>query len=157
MDNGAIDIVKREKDINEIRYKRIIENTVRDTNRVYAIWEASDKKRLTYENFQCVFRSNLSKYFWEEFPSRRRKSVVGKYSPTCHIVDNEIVGIGFYGVSMYRYYGFSEVFIGLEEFASKFDYQLFNAKNRYVVPKITKQEADSVRDISFDSITSIKF
>lgn len=154
---SATDIVKREKDINEAKYKRIIENTLADTNRIFAIWEAGDKKRITYENYQCVFRSNLSKYFWEEFPSRRRKSVISKYSPTCLIVDNEIVKIVFSNTSLYRYFGFSEIFIGLDEVATKFDYIGFNNKNRYVVPEITIQEANSVNDISFDSITSIKF
>lgn len=154
---SATNIVKREKDINEAKYKRIIENTLLDTNRIFAIWEAGDKKRITHENFQCVFRSNLSKYFWEEFPSRRRKSVIGKYSPTCLIVNHEIVNIIFSNTNLYRYFGFSEIFIGLDEVARKFDYIGFNKKNRYVVPERTIYEADSVKDISFDSITSIKF
>lgn len=140
------------------KYQRILEYTILETNRVLANWAQEDSKRLSYRDENSAFRSILNSCFRHEYREKRRETSIMKFSPLCKVVDNKVQTITF--SSGLGYYRFDNIIHGLIKFSETFDYQAVNDKFIASQEQIRKQKENEVKslvDISFDSITSIKF
>jgi hypothetical protein len=153
------------QDVNEVisyhkdKYQRILEYTVMETNRILDSWVTNEKKRATFRDENSAFRSVLNSCFRHEYKEKRRETSIMKYQPHCKIANNMIKSISFAseGIGYYRY---DNVIHGLITFSQAFDYDAVNEKFIAQQERLAKEKQNEVKslvDISFDSITSIKF
>lgn len=144
--------------INKDKYQKILEYTILETNRILASWSSNDSKRTSFRDENSAFRSVLNSCFRHEYKEKRRETSIMKFQPYCKISNNMVESIIFgEGIG---YYCYDNIIKGLIQFNKTFDYKAVNDKfivEQERLEKETNKEVKSLVDISFDSITSIKF
>lgn len=142
------------------KYKKILEYTVMETNRILAIWASADtsKKRTTFRDENSAFRSVLNSCFRHEYKEKRRETSIMKFQPYCKIVNNMVESISF-GDAI-GYYRYDNVILGLIEYNKGFNYKEVNDRFIAEQEKLEQEKNNEVKslvDINFDSITQIRF
>ena len=136
-----------------LKYNRVVENTIIECNRVLNIWE-KERKRRFYGSELAMFRGFLSRFVRHEFG---HKFGISNTNPYCIVRNNKVAGITMQNIPSNNYSYSSEI-NGLCDYIKDFDFEDFykKYKNYEDYLKIKTQLSDLDR-ISFDDIKNIKF
>ena len=147
-------LVALEMSINTEKYKRIVENTIIECNRVLDIWQR--EKKTFYGSELSMFRGFLSRFVRHEF-NHRLGVRISNTNPYCVVLNNKIVDIRLHSIPS-NYYAYSQEINGLCDYIKDFDFEDFykKYKNYEDYLEIKTQLSDLDR-ISFDDIKNIKF
>lgn len=139
------------------KYRRIVENTIRECNRVIDSWETHSKKTTTYDDYISLLNSYLTKFIRHEF-NYKNGFKISNYSPLCYVENNKIVKISLSELTS-SYYRYSLTLTELKQYLDNFNFNEFNKKlelEKFVQTNDYKP-INHLSDISFDDIKKIKF
>jgi hypothetical protein len=147
-------IVSQEKE----KYKRIIENTIIESNRVLKSWANSDMKGVTFDNYRSLINGYLVKFIKHEF-NYRAVFNVSKFSPLFEIKDNRISSISFTPIEK-SYHSCDRQLLGLVEYVKTYDFEGFDKiqkLNSVLEQQTEKPQYTELASVNFDTIMNIKF
>jgi hypothetical protein len=151
-----MDAVVYGSDAQKVKCKHIVENTIRECNRVLESWKANKHKITTYDDIISLVNSYMTKFIRKEFDIRNGFKV-SDYSPLCTIDGCKIVKISLSDLT--RYYRYVPSMTYLAKYLETFDFEAFN-KTLELEKLIETNETkpiESLSDINFDDIRNIKF
>jgi hypothetical protein len=137
------------------KYKRIIENTIIECNRVLLAWSLSSKK-VSYEDHNSLLRNFLVKFIKHEFKYRSVYNI-STVNPLCVVKNNRIANISFANVDNTWTYNNELKSIG--EYLKTFDFVAFDKTQRLneIISRNEEPVISELWDINFDKIKQIKF
>jgi len=144
--------------IEKQKYKRIIESTIIESNRVLASWANSDKTGVTFDNYRSLINGYLVKFIKHEF-NYRAVFNVSKFSPLFVIRDNRIKSISFTPIEK-SYHSCDRQLIGLTEYVKTYDFEGFDKiqqLNTVLEKQTEKPQYTELASVNFDTIMNIKF
>lgn len=131
------------------RFKYVVEETIKETNRVLNVWEVSDRHNITYDNIMSLFRSFLAKFFKHKFGWMYYNSEISRCQPIPIIRNNMLIGMSLTDV---KGYGIGPKF---KEFIDGYDFIGFNKANP---PKEFKPEEKPISHlVDYATLSNIKF
>jgi hypothetical protein len=140
---------------NTEKYKRIIESTIIECNRVLDIWQ-KERKTTFYGAEESMFRGYLSRFVRHEF-GHKYGIRVSNTNPYCVILNNKIVDITLHNIPS-NYYSYSKELNGLCDYVRDFSFEAFYEKYKDYEEYVERQSQLSDLDkISFDDIKKINF
>jgi len=144
--------------IEKQKYKRIIENTIIESNRVLKSWANSDMKGVTFDNYRSLINGYLVKFIKHEF-NYRAVFNVSKFSPLFEIEDGRIKSISFTPIEK-SYHSCDRQLLGLVEYIKTYDFEGFDKiqkLNSVLEQQIEKTQSSELASVNFDTIMNIKF
>ena len=151
-----MDAVVYGSDAQKVKCKHIVENTIRECNRVLESWKTNKNKITTYDDIISLINSYMTRFIRKEFDIRNGFKV-SDYSPLCTIDGCKIVKISLSDLT--RYYRYIPSMTYLAKYLETFDFEAFN-KTLELEKLIETNETkpiESLSDINFDDIRNIKF
>ena len=151
-----MDAVVYGSDAQKIKCKHIVENTIRECNRVLESWKTNKNKITTYDDIISLINSYMTRFIRKEFDIRNGFKV-SDYSPLCTIDGCKIIKISLSDLT--RYYRYVPSMTYLAKYLETFDFEAFN-KTLELEKLIETNETkpiESLFDINFDDIRNIKF
>lgn len=140
---------------NTEKYKRIVENTIVECNRVLDIWK-KERKTPFYGSELSMFRGYLSRFVRHEF-GHKYGIRISNTNPYCVVRDNKIVDITLHNIPA-NYYSYSKELNGLCDYIRSFDFEGFCKRYKDYEEYVEKQsEVSELEKINFDDIKNIKF
>ena len=151
-----MDAVVYGSDAQKIKCKHIVENTIRECNRVLESWKANKHKITTYDDIISLVNSYMTKFIRKEFDIRNGFKV-SDYSPLCTIDGCKIVKISLSDLT--RYYRYVPSMTYLAKYLETFDFEAFNKtlELEKLIETNEPKPIESLSDINFDDIRNIKF
>ena len=145
-------------DIESQKYKRIVENTIIESNRVLKSWKDSRKKGVTFDNYRSLIYGYLVKFIKHEF-SYRTVFNIKDFNPTFEVQDDRVQSIELHNVYSAPMTSYSRHLNELSNYMKTYDFKSFDAKQQKTINQFTHKEVsiNSTIDINFDSIRNIKF
>ena len=144
--------------IEKQKYKRIIENTIIESNRVLKTWVNSNKNGVTFDNYRSLINGYLVKFIKHEF-NYRAVFNVSKFSPLFEIEDGRIKSISFTPIEK-TYYSCDRQLVGLTEYVKTYDFEGFDKiqkLNSVLEQQTEKPQYTELASVNFDTIMNIKF
>jgi hypothetical protein len=151
-----MDAVVYGSDAQKVKCKHIVENTVRECNRVLESWKANKHKITTYDDIISLVNSYMTKFIRKEFDIKNGFKV-SDYSPLCTIDGCKIIKISLSDLT--RYYRYVPSMTYLAKYLETFDFEAFNKTlelEKFIETNQPKP-IESLSDINFDDIRNIKF
>lgn len=159
-------------DIESQKYKRIIENTIIESNRVLKSWRDTAKKGVTFDNYRSLIYGYLVKFIKHEF-SYRSVFNIKDFNPTFNVQDDRVQSMALHNIYSASTTSYTRHLNELSEYMKNYDFKSFDSKQKFMnhqndairesANKIfTKTDIDDYQlsttiDINFDSIRNIKF
>ena len=140
------------------KYKRIIENTIIESNRVLKTWVNSNKNGVTFDSYRSLINGYLVKFIKHEF-NYRAVFNVSKFSPLFEIEDGRIKSISFTPIEK-TYYSCDRQLVGLTEYVKTYDFDGFDKiqkLNSVLEQQTEKPQYTELASVNFDTIMNIKF
>ena len=144
--------------IEKQKYKRIIENTIIESNRVLKSWANSDKKGITFDSQRSLMNGYLTKFIKHEF-NYQAVFNVAKFSPLFEVADNRIKSISFTPIEK-TYYSRDRHLFSLAEYVKTYDFEGFDKiqkLNSVLEQQTEKPQYTELASVNFDTIMNIKF
>lgn len=145
--------------IEKQKYKRIIESTIIESNRVLKSWVNSNKNGVTFDNYRSLINGYLVKFIKHEF-NYRAVFNVSKFSPLFEIEDSRIKSISFTPIEK-SYYSCDRQLLGLVEYVKTYDFEGFDQVQKLnsilEQQQTEKPQYSELASVNFDTITNIKF
>ncbi len=151
-----MDAVVYGSEAQKVKCKHIVENTIRECNRVLESWKTNKNKITTYDDIISLINSYMTRFIRKEFDIRNGFKV-SDYSPLCTIDGCKIVKISLSDLT--RYYRYVPSMTYLAKYLETFDFEAFNKTlelEKFIETNKTKT-IESLSDINFDDIRNIKF
>jgi hypothetical protein len=151
-----MDAVVYGSDAQKVKCKHIVENTIRECNRVLESWKANKYKITTYDDIISLVNSYMTRFIRKEFDVKNGFKV-SDYSPLCTIDGCKILKISLSDVT--RYYRYVPSMTYLAKYLETFDFEAFNKTlelEKFIETNQPKP-IESLSDINFDDIRNIKF
>jgi hypothetical protein len=143
-------------DSQKVKCKHIVENTIRECNRVLEAWKPNKNKITTYDDIISLINSYMTRFIRKEFDLKNGFKI-SDYSPLCTIENNKIVKISLSNLTGYYRYVHSMSY--LAKYLETFDFETFNKTlelEKFIETNQPKP-IESLSDINFDDIKNIKF
>ena len=109
---------------NSDKYKFIIEETIKETNRVLAHWQNDGRKMMGYDDRLSLCRSHLAKFTKLKFGYLYYNQYIRWHNPLFIIDNNKVIGITFTESSTY-----TRQITEFITYVKNFDFVSFNIKN----------------------------
>lgn len=140
------------------KYKRIIESTIIESNRVLKSWRNAGKNGITFDNYRSLINGYLVKFIKHEF-NYRAVFNISKFSPLFEIEDGRIKSISFTPIEK-SYHSCDRQLVGLAEYVKTYDFEAFDKiqqLNSVLETQTEKQKFTELASVNFDTIMNIKF
>lgn len=150
-----MDNILYSSDTQKAKCQRIVENTVRECNRVLESWKLNKSKTTSYEDVISLIGSYLTRFIRKEF-NITSGFKISNYSPLCVIENYKVLKLS---ISETTYYRYLPQMIELKKVMDNFDYEGLNKTielENFIQTKNSKP-VNSLVDINFDNIKNIKF
>jgi hypothetical protein len=151
-----MDAVVYGSDAQKVKCKHIVENTIRECNRVLESWAENKNKITTYDDIISLVNSYMTRFIRKEF-NIKNGFKVSDYSPLCTIENKKIIKISLSDIT--RYYRYLPSMTYLAKYLETFDFVSFNKTlelEKFIETNDSKP-IESLSDINFDDIRNIKF
>jgi hypothetical protein len=141
------------KDESNCRF--IVENTIRECNRVLKSWETQNQQ-IHNDNISCLGNHYLTRFIRAKF-GYKNGFKISDYSPLYFMRGNRIVRITLSDLT--GYYRYRREVDVLKKYLETFDFDAFykTLELEDALEEPQKKQIDLLSDINFDDIKRIKF